>query len=67
MELSIQNLESDVEEKQVVNVKCALKFRSIKCMGKVHNKFVQTALYIFEFLAEQGSIKWSMERKLRGE
>ena len=52
MELSIQNLESDVEEKQVVNVKCALKFRSIKCMGKVHNKFVQTALYIFEFLAE---------------
>ena len=36
-------------------------------MGKVHNKFVQTALYIFEFLAEQGSIKWSMERKLRGE
>ena len=40
MELSIQNLESDVEEKQVVNVKCALKFRSIKCMGKVHNKGV---------------------------
>ena len=36
-------------------------------MGKVHNKFVQTALYIFEFLAEQSSIKWSMERELRGE